>query len=63
MDTKEDYEYKIVGSTEADSLKGRISNEAPVGKALIGCKVGETVSVDTQVGTLRYEVLEIHNRN
>jgi transcription elongation factor GreA len=63
LDTKETYEYKIVGSTEADSLKGRISNDSPVGKALIGCKVGETVSVDTQVGVLRYEVLEIHNRS
>jgi transcription elongation factor GreA len=63
LDTQEEYEYKIVGSTEADSLKGRISNEAPVGKALIGCKVGETLSVDTQVGVLKYEVLEIHNRN
>jgi transcription elongation factor GreA len=63
IDSKEDFEYKIVGSTEADSLKGRISNESPVGKALIGCKVGETVNIDTQVGVLKYEVLEIHNRN
>jgi len=63
MELKEEVEYKIVGSTEADSLKGRISNESPVGKALIGRKVGETVSVDTQVGTLKYKVLEIHNRH
>ncbi|MDR2547552.1 MAG: transcription elongation factor GreA [Lachnospiraceae bacterium] len=60
---KEEVEYKIVGSAEADSLKGRISNESPVGKALIGCKVGETVAVETQVGILKYKVLEIHNRN
>jgi transcription elongation factor GreA len=63
MELKEEVEYKIVGSTEADSLKGRISNESPVGKALIGRKVGETVKVDTQVGVLKYKVLEIHNRH
>ncbi|MDR0220369.1 MAG: transcription elongation factor GreA [Lachnospiraceae bacterium] len=60
---KEDFEYKIVGSAEADSLKGRISNDSPVGNALIGRKVGETVSVDTQVGVIKYKVLEIHNRS
>ncbi|MCL2051466.1 MAG: transcription elongation factor GreA [Lachnospiraceae bacterium] len=62
VEFNEEVEYKIVGSTEADSLKGRISNESPVGKALIGRKVGDIVTVDTQVGTLKYEVLEIHNR-
>jgi transcription elongation factor GreA len=51
--------YKIVGSTEANSLKGKISNESPVGRALIGKKVGEMVSVDTQVGTVQYKVLDI----
>ena len=60
---RKEVEYKIVGSAEADSLKGRISNESPVGKALIGRKVGETVAVETQVGVLKYKVLEIHNRN
>ena len=52
-------EYKIVGSTEANSLKGKISNESPVGRALIGSKVGDTVKVETQVGDLEYKVLEI----
>ena len=55
----EELEYKIVGSTEANSLKGKISNESPVGKALLGKKVGDTVTVDTQVGELTYKVLEI----
>ena len=55
----EELEYKIVGSTEANSLKGKISNESPVGRALIGAKVGDTVKVETQVGDLEYEVLEI----
>ena len=55
----EELDYKIVGSTEANSLKGKISNESPVGRALIGKKVGEMVSVDTQVGTVQYKVLDI----
>lgn len=55
----EELTYKIVGSTEANSLKGKISNESPVGKALIGKKVGEVVSVETQVGTVQYKVLDI----
>jgi len=55
----EELVYKIVGSTEANSLKGKISNESPVGKALIGKKVGDTVSVETQVGVVQYKVLDI----
>ena len=60
---KEELEYKIVGSTEANSLKGKISNESPVGKALMGHKVGDTVSVETQAGLLKYKVLEIQRSN
>ena len=52
-------EYKIVGSTEANSLKRKISNESPVGKALIGAKVGEVVTVETQTGVTEYKILEI----
>ena len=59
MEYKEEVGYKIVGSTEANSLKGKISNESPVGKALIGSKKGQIVEVETQAGTLKYEVLEI----
>ena len=55
----EELTYKIVGSTEANSLKGKISNESPVGKALIGKKVGDLVSVETQVGVVQYKVLDI----
>lgn len=55
----EELEYKIVGSTEANSLKGKISNESPVGRALIGKQVGDEVTVETQVGELKYKVLEI----
>jgi len=60
---KEEMEYKIVGSAEANSLKGKISNESPVGRALIGAKKGETISVETQAGVLKYKVLEIQRSN
>ncbi len=59
LETNETLSYKIVGSTEANSLKGKISNESPVGHALIGSKVGATVSVEVPAGVLKYEVLEI----
>ncbi len=52
-------EYKIVGSSEADPVNGRISDESPVGKSLIGHKVGEIVEVETPAGSMSYEVLEI----
>lgn len=56
---EEELEYSIVGSTEANSLQGKISNESPVGRALIGAKVGDTVTAETQAGTMQYKVLEI----
>lgn len=56
---KEEMEFYIVGSTEANSLQNKISNESPVGKALIGKKAGDIVSVETQAGTIQYKVLEI----
>lgn len=59
----EELEYKIVGSTEANSLKGKISNESPVGKALLGKQVGDMVTVETQVGELQYKILSIHRAN
>jgi len=59
FDYDEDVEYKIVGSTEANSLEGKISNESPVGIALIGAKKGQTVEVETQAGVFKYKVLEI----
>ena len=63
MEYDEELDYKIVGSTEANSLKGKISNESPVGKALLGAKVGEVVTVETQAGELNYKVLEIQRSN
>ena len=55
----EEMDFKIVGSTEANSLEGKISNESPVGQALIGKKVGDSVDVETQAGLMQYKVLEI----
>ncbi|WP_124065369.1 transcription elongation factor GreA [Clostridium sp. E02] len=59
IDEEEEMEFKIVGSTEANSLQNKISNESPVGQALLGKQVGETVSVETQLGVIKYKVLEI----
>ena len=59
LEYNEELEYKIVGSSEANSLKGKISNESPVGAALIGKSVGDVVDVETQAGVLQYKVLEI----
>ena len=56
----EDVEYTIVGSTEADPVKSKISDESPVGKALLGAKVGETVSAAVPSGAvLEFQILEI----
>ena len=55
----EEMEFKIVGSTEANSLQGKISNESPVGRALIGKKKGQKVQVETQAGVIEYKVLDI----
>ena len=59
MEESEEIEYKIVGSTEADSLHGRISNESPVGRALQGARIGNVVTVETPAGDFRYKVLSI----
>lgn len=63
LEYEDELEYKIVGSTEANSLKGKISNESPVGKALIGAKIGEIITVETQAGDIKYEILEIQKSN
>ena len=52
-------DYQIVGSSEADPANGRISDESPVGKSLLGHKIGDRVEVETPGGVVLYEVLEI----
>ena len=59
VDAKETVEYHIVGSAEANPAEHRLSNESPVGKAIIGHKKGETVEVPTPRGSLKYKILEI----
>ena len=59
MEYEEEMEFSIVGSTEANSLQGKISNESPVGRALIGAKVGDIVSVESPAGQREYKVLTI----
>lgn len=59
MEYNEDMEFKLVGSTEANSLQGKISNESPVGKALIGAKMGDIVDVEMPSGVMQYKVLDI----
>lgn len=55
----EDVDYQLVGSNEADPLSGRISDESPVGKGLLGHKVGDRVEIETPAGVMAYIVLEI----
>lgn len=51
--------YQVVGSQEADPMNGRISEESPFGKALIGHKVGETVTVEAPSGPMHYEIIKV----
>ena len=55
----EELEYKILGTIESNPAKGVISNHSPVGKALIGRKVGEKISVKLPTGVVNYKILEI----
>ena len=61
LEYDEDIEYTIVGSSEADILNNKISNESPLGAALIGKKVGEIVTVEAPIGEIQYEIIEIVN--
>ena len=55
----EEVSYQSVGSTEADPMNGRISDESPVGKALLGHKVGDVVDVEVPDGVVTFEILDI----
>jgi transcription elongation factor GreA len=60
LDAKQTFEYRIVGSAEANPAENKLSNESPVGKAIIGKKKGETVEVQTPRGkALKYKILDI----
>ena len=55
----EEEEYRVVGSTEANSREGKISDESPMGKALLGKKIGDVVTVEAPAGELKVRILEI----
>ena len=59
MDNGDEMDFTIVGSTEADPFAGKISNESPVGQALMGKQIGDVVTVETQAGVMEYKVLDI----
>lgn len=53
-------EYTLVGSVEADPAQQKISNESPVGRAIIGQKKGTVVEVEAPIGSIKYEIIDIH---
>ena len=55
----DEVEYFIVGSAEADPMNNRISYESPVGEAIMGRQVGETVKVNAPIGSLKYEIVHV----
>lgn len=59
-DFEEEVEYKIVGSEEADPIKGKISNISPAGRALLGSKKGDTVIAEAPGGNIEFEILDIN---
>ena len=63
IEEDEELEFKIVGSQEADSLSGKISNESPVGAKLLGKEAGEVVTVELPAGNLSYKIICITKEN
>ena len=57
---EDEMEFKIVGATEANSLKGKISNESPLGKALLGARRGDVVTVEAPAGDIEYTIIDIY---
>ena len=56
---EEEEEYRIVGVHEADPTKGLISNESPIGRALLGAKKGQTITAETPRGEIQFKILQI----
>lgn len=59
IDFDEEVEYSIVGTNEVDALNGKISDQSPIGSALLGAKKGETVTVETPNGDLKFKVIDV----
>ena len=62
LEMDEQWDYTIVGSVEADPDEDRISNESPIGQALIGRKVGDVVDIKIPAGVARYEIMAIRRQ-
>jgi transcription elongation factor GreA len=62
MELDESMEYKIVGSTEANVLKGLISNESPLGMAMIGHKKNEVIEVESEEGNIQYKIVKVERK-
>ncbi len=63
LEFDDELEYTIVGSAEADPTELKISNESPVGQAIIGQRVGSVVEVNVPAGMLKYEIMEIRRHH
>ena len=61
VDENEELEYQIVGSQEANPMSGRISDESPIGRGLLGHRVGETVTIDAPAGQMKFTILAVEN--
>ena len=61
VDENEELEYQIVGSQEANPMSGRISDESPIGRGLLGHRVGETVTIDAPAGEMKFTILSVEN--
>ena len=61
VDENEELEYQIVGSQEANPMSGRISDESPIGRGLLGHGVGETVTIDAPAGEMKFTILSVEN--
>lgn len=59
LETNEEITYSLVGSAEADPLDYKISNESPLGKAILNKKAGETVEIDAPIGIIKYKIIKI----
>ncbi len=59
VEDEEEVSYSIVGSNETNPLEGKISDQSPIGKALMGKKEGDSVSIDTPAGTLKFNILKV----
>ena len=57
--TEQEEEYRIVGSTESDPIEGKISDDCPLGKTLLGQRVGDSINVETPGGIVKYTVISI----